>query len=60
MAMAALLASFEEAAGEIVYVRRRSMLVARPGGKIADADLDATAGAGKPLVPDLTLPDQPG
>src|SRR5690242_4469786 len=60
MAMAALRASFEEAAGEIVYVRRGSMLVAGLGGKIADADLDTTARAREPLVPDLALPDQPG
>src|SRR3989442_4584459 len=57
--MAALLASFEEAAGEIAYVRRGSMLVAGLGGKIADADLDTTARARQPLVPDLALTNQP-
>lgn len=36
------------------------MLVARLGGKITDADLDATAGAREPPVPDLALPDEPG
>src|SRR5207302_1064781 len=54
-----LLASLEEAAGEIVYVRRGSMLAARLGGKIGHADLDATAGAGGPHVRDLAPPDEP-
>src|SRR5438876_5137629 len=55
----ALLASNPEAAGEIVYVRRGSMLAARLGGKIGHADLDAAAGAGEPHVGDLALPDEP-
>src|SRR5205807_4433105 len=54
-----LLASLEEAAGEIVYVRRGSMLAARLGGKIGDADLDAAVGAGGPHVGDLAPPDEP-
>src|SRR6266576_3244041 len=54
-----LLASLKEAAGEIVYVRRGSMLAARLGGKIGHADLDAAAGAGGPHVRDLAPPDEP-
>jgi len=49
----ALPASFEEAAGEIVYVRRGIMAVARLLGKIGDANLDAAPGAFWPLIGDL-------
>jgi len=35
------------------------MLAAGLGGKIAHADLDASAGAGRPHVGDLALPDEP-
>src|SRR5690349_8740237 len=56
--MVASLPPFPEAAGEVAYVRVRSMGVARLLGKVADADHQAAVGAGGPAVFDLAFPDQ--
>src|SRR6266566_10064926 len=58
--MMALLASFEEAAGEFAYVRGGSMLLAGLDRKVAPADADHALGTAGPEVGDLAVPDHPG
>ena len=56
----ALLASFEEAAGEFAYVRRGSMRVAGLDRKVAPPDADHALRARGSLIGDLAVPDHPG
>src|SRR6266516_6073623 len=58
--MMALLASFEEAAGEFAYVRRGSMRLARLDRKVAPPDADHALRAPGPEIGDLAVPDHPG
>src|SRR5437016_901591 len=58
--MMALLASFEEAAGEFAYVRRGSMRLARLDRKVAPPDADHALRARGPEIGDLAVPDHPG
>src|SRR5256714_8245932 len=60
VAITALLASFEEAAGEFAYVRVGSMGPAGLDRKIAPADTDHALGVGEPEVVDLAVPDHAG
>src|SRR6266566_3484395 len=60
VAMTALLASFEEAAGEFAYVRIGSMRPPRLNRKVAPADTDHALGVGEPEVVDLAVPDHAG
>src|SRR6266480_6549086 len=60
VAITALLASFEEAAGEFAYVRIGSMRPPRLDRKIAPADTDHALGVGEPEVVDLAVPDHAG
>src|SRR6266550_3740459 len=59
VAITALLASFEEAAGEFAYVRIRSMRPAGLDRKVAPADADHALGFRWPEVGDLAFPDHP-
>src|SRR5438034_345399 len=58
--MTALLASFEEAAGEFAYVRRGSMGPAGLDRKVAPPDPDRAFVVGGPEVGELALPDHAG
>src|SRR3989442_2521982 len=60
VAITALLASFEEAAGEFAYVRVGSMGPAGLDRKIAPADTNHALGVGEPEVVDLAVPDHAG
>src|SRR5437660_868466 len=60
VAITALLASFEEAAGEFAYVRVGSMGPAGLDRKIAPADTNHALGVGEPEVVELAVPDHAG
>src|SRR5438105_7615050 len=60
VAITALLASFEEAAGEFAYVRIRSMRPARLDRKVTPPDTDHAPGVGEPEGVDLGVPDHAG
>src|SRR5438132_655707 len=60
VAITALLASFEEAAGEFAYVRIGSMWPPRLDRKVAPADADHALGVRRPEVGDLTVADHAG
>src|SRR5574341_1410764 len=57
VAITALLASFDEAAGEFAYVRAGSMRPAGLDRKVAAADADRALGVGRPEVGDVAVPD---
>jgi hypothetical protein len=60
VAITALLASFDEAAGEFAYVRVGSMGPAGLDRKVAPADADHAFGMGGPEIRYLAVPDHSG